>query len=166
MLVFRPRKRHHNKTFTCSASNIADRSRRQVRRSHFVSDMMLLLCTVQVNTQAVHSCVPLLTVPLLQVSLLLRVRYAPWVQLTASRSGAGEEAEEGDTLQFRCAAHANPHPSHYSWWVDGQRASGFDSDYFIITNISQSYHNSIVKCEVRNEIGKSEETETIQVRCK
>ena len=102
----------------------------------------------------------------MQVSLLLRVRYAPWVQLTASSSGAGEEAEEGDTLQFRCAAHANPRPSHYSWYVDGQRAGGFDSDYFIIANISQSYHNSIVKCEVRNEIGKSEETETIQVRCK
>ena len=27
-------------------------------------------------------------------------------------------------------------------------------------------HNKIVKCEVKNEIGKSEETETIQVRCK
>ena len=27
-IVIRPKKRHHNKTFTCSASNIADRSRR------------------------------------------------------------------------------------------------------------------------------------------
>ena len=27
-IVIRPRKKHHNKTFTCSASNIADRSRR------------------------------------------------------------------------------------------------------------------------------------------
>lgn len=73
---------------------------------------------------------------------------------------------EGDTVQFKCNAHANPHPTEYTWFVDGQRANGFESDYFIITNISQSYHNSIVKCEVRNEIGKSEETETIQVRCK
>ena len=27
-IVIRPKKKHHNKTFTCSASNIADRSRR------------------------------------------------------------------------------------------------------------------------------------------
>ena len=73
---------------------------------------------------------------------------------------------EGETVQYKCVAHANPHPTQYTWYVDGQRANGFESDYFIITNISQSYHNSIVKCEVRNEIGKSEETETIQVRCK
>ena len=48
--------------------------------------------------------------------------------------------------------------------MDGQRASGFDSNSFLIPNISQSYHLSIVKCEVTNDIGKSEETETIQVR--
>jgi hypothetical protein len=50
--------------------------------------------------------------------------------------------------------------------VDGQRANGFDSDFFLIANISQSYHLAIVKCEVSNQIGKSEETETLQVRCK
>ena len=126
VIVIRPKKRHHNKTFTCSASNIADRSRRSV-------------------------------------SLLLHVRYAPSVLLTSSsRSGS---VQEGDSLQFHCKAHANPHPTGYSWFVDGQKASGFQSDYFVITNISQAYHHSIVKCEVRNEIGKSEETETIQVRC-
>ena len=27
-IVIRPKKKHHNKTFTCSASNIADRTRR------------------------------------------------------------------------------------------------------------------------------------------
>ena len=90
----------------------------------------------------------------------------PWsssVFLCSARHGL---LTEGDTVQFKCNAHANPHPTQYTWFVDGQRANGFESDYFIITNISQSYHNSIVKCEVRNEIGKSEETETIQVRCK
>ena len=97
------------------------------------------------------------------VSILLYVRYAPSVELTSStRSGL---VQEGDSLQFHCSAHSNPRPTGYSWYVDGQKANGFESDYFVITNISQAYHNSIVKCEVRNEIGKSEETETIQVRC-
>ena len=126
IIVIRPKKRHHNKSFTCSASNIADRSRRSV-------------------------------------SLLLKVRYAPSVTLTSSsKSGL---VQEGDTIQFHCSAHSNPHATGYSWDVDGQKAHGFQSDYFVITNISQAYHNSIVKCEVRNEIGKSEETETLQVRC-
>ena len=120
-----PKKKHHNKTFTCSASNIADRSRRSV-------------------------------------SILLYVRYAPSVRLTPSQG----LLREGETVQFKCHAHANPAPLEYSWFVDGQRANGFESDFFLIANISQSYHNAIVKCEVRNEIGKSEETETIQVRCK
>lgn len=66
----------------------------------------------------------------------------------------------------RCEAEANPAPLSYSWTVDGQPASGFQSDFFTITNISLAYHNSVVKCEVRNEIGKSEDSATIRVRCK
>ena len=125
IIMFKPKKRHHNKTFTCSASNIADRSRRSV-------------------------------------SVMMMVRYAPSVSLTAS----SEFVDAGDTVEFRCSAHANPAPSDYTWFVNGVRANGFESDYFVISNISQSYHNSIVKCEVRNEIGKSEETHTLQIRCK
>ena len=30
VITFKPKKKHHNKTLTCSASNIADRSRRSV----------------------------------------------------------------------------------------------------------------------------------------
>ena len=98
------------------------------------------------------------------VSILVYVRYAPSVKLSSS-SRSGGLVQEGESLQFHCSAHSNPRPTGYSWYVDGQKANGFESDYFVITNISQAYHNSIVKCEVRNEIGKSEETETIQVRC-
>ena len=127
VVTFKPKKKHHNKTFTCSASNIADRSRRSV-------------------------------------SILMLVRYAPSVRLSSSTQHG--LLTEGDTVQYRCHAHANPSPALYTWYVDGQQANGFESDYFMISNISQSYHNSIVKCEVRNEIGKSEETETIQIRCK
>jgi len=121
---FTPKKHHHNKNFTCSASNIADRNRRSV-------------------------------------SIKLLVRYAPSVRLTTNNNHG--PVREGDTITFRCHAHANPHPTQYSWYVNGQMASGHYGDYFAIANISRAYHNSIVKCEVHNEIGKSEETETIQV---
>lgn len=33
-------------------------------------------------------------------------------------------------------------------------------------NISRKYHDAIVKCEVHNAVGKSEETETLDVSCK
>lgn len=125
VIRFVPKKHHHNKNFTCSASNIADRNRRSV-------------------------------------SIKMVVRYAPSVRLTTNNNHG--PVREGDTITFRCHAHANPRPTQYSWYVNGQMASGHYGDYFAIANISRAYHNSIVKCEVHNEIGKSEETETIQVR--
>ena len=83
------------------------------------------------------------------VSILLYVRYAPSVRLsTSQRPGL---IKEGETIQFRCRAHANPPPLEYSWYVDGQRANGFNSDYFLIRNISKSYHNASVKWEMRLE---------------
>ena len=124
---FIPRKRHHNKNFTCSASNIADRSRRRV-------------------------------------SIKLHVRYAPSVRLSTNSNHG--PIREGEVLVFRCIAHANPKPTQYLWYVDGNISSGHYSSHFKIKNISREMHNKIVKCEVKNEIGKSEETETIQVRCK
>ena len=124
---FIAKKRHHNRTFTCSASNIADRSRRSV-------------------------------------SILLHVLYAPSVRLTTSqRRGL---LTEGETVQFKCHAHANPPLLEYKWYVDGQRADGYDSDFFLISNISLAYNGAIVKCEAKNEIGKSEETDIIQMKCK
>lgn len=40
-------------------------------------------------------------------------------------------------------------------------------NYFqTIVNISRKYNDAIVKCEVFNEVGKSEETETLEVTCK
>lgn len=89
-------RRHHNRSFTCSASNIADRSRRTV-------------------------------------SVLLAVRYAPSIRLMPSR----ELAAEGETLTYSCRAHANPAPTRYSWWVDGVEAPGFNSNFFLIANISR-----------------------------
>ena len=36
----------------------------------------------------------------------------------------------------------------------------------IIHNVTRELHDAIVKCEVHNDVGKSEETETLDVTCK
>lgn len=35
----------------------------------------------------------------------------------------------------------------------------------VIHNVTRDYHDAIVKCEVYNEVGKSEETKTLDVTC-
>lgn len=35
-----------------------------------------------------------------------------------------------------------------------------------VTKLSRKHNNQIVKCEVNNDVGKSEETETLDVNCK
>lgn len=36
----------------------------------------------------------------------------------------------------------------------------------IIHNATRDLHDAIVKCEVHNDVGKSEETETLDITCK
>lgn len=36
----------------------------------------------------------------------------------------------------------------------------------VIHNVSRKYHDAIVKCEVHNAVGKSEESETLDISCK
>lgn len=36
----------------------------------------------------------------------------------------------------------------------------------VIHNISRKYHDAIVKCEVHNAVGKSEESEALDISCK
>ena len=95
---------------------------------------------------------------------MIHVQYAPSVKMsTSTKVGL---LTEGDTVKFKCKAYANPPPLEYSWYIDSQRVNGFESDLFMISNISKAYNDAIVKCEVKNDIGKSEETETIHVKCK
>lgn len=36
----------------------------------------------------------------------------------------------------------------------------------LIHNITRKFHDAIVKCEVHNAVGKSEESETLDISCK
>lgn len=54
---------------------------------------------------------------------------------------------------------------HSRWFVDGEIVPGNHGAMHTISKIGRSFHNEIVKCEVNNVIGKSEETETLDVHC-
>ena len=52
------------------------------------------------------------------------------------------------------------------WFVDNEIVPGNHGTEYRIKGISRTFHNKIVKCEVNNVIGKSEETETLDINCK
>jgi hypothetical protein len=51
------------------------------------------------------------------------------------------------------------------WFVDNEIVPGNHGTEYRIKSISRRIHNKIVKCEVNNVIGKSEETETLDIQC-
>ena len=51
------------------------------------------------------------------------------------------------------------------WFVDNEIVPGNHGTEYRIKGISRTFHNKIVKCEVNNVIGKSEETETLDISC-
>ena len=54
----------------------------------------------------------------------------------------------------------------HRWFVDNEIVPGIHGTEYRIRSISRTIHNKIVKCEVNNIIGKSEETETMDINCK
>ena len=51
------------------------------------------------------------------------------------------------------------------WFIDDELVPGNLGTELRIPKLSRDHNNKIVKCEVNNEVGKSEETETLKVNC-
>lgn len=54
----------------------------------------------------------------------------------------------------------------YRWYINEKTVIGDYTTEMIIHNATRELHDAIVKCEVHNEVGKSEETETLDITCK
>ena len=50
--------------------------------------------------------------------------------------------------------------------MDGRKIPGEHTSEYRIKDIDHSYNDKILKCEVSNRIGKTEDTETLNVHCK
>ncbi|XP_015605672.1 irregular chiasm C-roughest protein isoform X2 [Cephus cinctus] len=98
------------------------------------------------------------------VKLRVEVRYAPKVSLKI-RSGFSKNGRivEGAELRFKCRAEANPPDMEYRWYINEKKVIGDYTTEMIIHNATRELHDAIVKCEVHNDVGKSEETETLDI---
>ncbi|KAI4493872.1 hypothetical protein M0804_002048 [Polistes exclamans] len=99
--------------------------------------------------------------------LRVEVRYAPKVSLKIRGSGISEKKRiiEGTELRFKCRAEGNPPDMEYRWFINEKKVIGDYTTEMIIHNATRDLHDAIVKCEVHNDVGKSEETETLDITC-
>ncbi|XP_023314515.1 irregular chiasm C-roughest protein-like isoform X2 [Trichogramma pretiosum] len=96
--------------------------------------------------------------------LLVEVRYAPKVSLKIHPGlGVNERIREGSELRFKCRTEANPPKMEYKWFINDKQVVGDFTTEMVIHNVTRDYHDAIVKCEVTNDVGKSEETKTLDV---
>ena len=52
------------------------------------------------------------------------------------------------------------------WFIDNEIVPGNHGTSLKLKKVGRESNNKIVKCEVNNVIGKSEETETLHIHCK
>uniref|UniRef100_A0A1B6LJR2 Ig-like domain-containing protein n=2 Tax=Graphocephala atropunctata TaxID=36148 RepID=A0A1B6LJR2_9HEMI len=93
--------------------------------------------------------------------LRLEVKYAPKVRVYVV--GNGSRLVEGQDVRLVCSAAANPPDITYRWFINNQLVLGDPTTELVLKNISQSHHKSVVRCEVHNVVGKSEEAETLDI---
>ncbi|KAL0099133.1 hypothetical protein PUN28_020001, partial [Cardiocondyla obscurior] len=91
--------------------------------------------------------------------LRVEVRYAPKVSLSKI-----DHIVEGSELRFKCCAEANPPDVEYRWFINKKKVIGDYTTEMIIHNATRELHDATVKCEVSNEVGKSEESQTLDIR--
>ncbi|XP_017018141.1 irregular chiasm C-roughest protein [Drosophila kikkawai] len=96
--------------------------------------------------------------------LLLEVKYAPKVTVSVVGGAlAGGKIPEGAEVILSCQADANPHELSYRWFINDELMTGDFTTKMIIHNVTRQYHEANVKCEVLNAVGKSEESETLDI---
>lgn len=55
--------------------------------------------------------------------------------------------------------------SFLRWFINEKKVIGDYTTEMIIHNATRDLHDAIVKCEVHNDVGKSEDTETLDITC-
>ncbi|KAH8238537.1 hypothetical protein KR032_008933 [Drosophila birchii] len=144
VLRLTPKKEHHNTNFTCQAQNTADRTYRSAR-------------------------------------IRVEVKYAPKVKVNVmgtlpgaantaglgggnpSSLGASSRIVEHSQVRLECRADANPSDVRYRWFINDEPIIGGQKTEMVIRNVTRKFHDAIVKCEVQNSVGKSEDSETLDI---
>ncbi|KAH8291690.1 hypothetical protein KR018_005604, partial [Drosophila ironensis] len=155
VLRLTPKKEHHNTNFTCQAQNTADRTYRSAK----IRVEVKYAPKVKVNV-----------IGLLPGS----------VSVSGSGSGSGSVAVSGSVsatiptipssrivehsqVRLECRADANPGDVRYRWFINDEPINGGQKTEMVIRNVTRKFHDAIVKCEVQNSVGKSEDSETLDI---
>ncbi|XP_065202863.1 irregular chiasm C-roughest protein-like isoform X2 [Planococcus citri] len=93
--------------------------------------------------------------------ILLLVKYAP--KVTVNIVPDNHMLIEGTDAKLICEADANPPDVTYRWYMNQRPVFPENPVEFVLTNISRKHHDMIVKCEARNLVGKSEDSQTLDV---
>lgn len=80
--------------------------------------------------------------------------------------GGASRLMEGMDVRLKCSADANPPDVTYRWYINDRLVDTDATTELHLVNVTRTQHDSIVKCEVQNAVGKSEETETLDISCK
>ncbi|XP_032524500.2 irregular chiasm C-roughest protein-like [Danaus plexippus] len=91
-------------------------------------------------------------------SIQIEVKYAPKVKIVIN---SDKRIPEGHDAVISCKAEANPNNLTYRW-IMNESIVGNASE-LKINNITRAYNGAVLKCIVFNEVGKSEETEVLQI---
>ncbi|XP_038111190.1 irregular chiasm C-roughest protein [Culex quinquefasciatus] len=98
------------------------------------------------------------------VKLKLEVKYAPKVSVSVIGGAlAGGRIPEGAEVRLSCHADSNPNDVSYKWYINDELVVGDYTTEMIIHNVSKKFHDAVVKCEVHNAVGKSEESEILDI---
>lgn len=92
----------------------------------------------------------------------MEVKYAPKVTITLEQ----DRIAEFEAVKLSCHADANPPNVVYKWYINDEIAYGDYSTQLTIASVSRKLNLAVVKCEVTNAVGKSEDTQTLNVHCK
>nr|XP_022920904.1 irregular chiasm C-roughest protein-like [Onthophagus taurus] len=94
----------------------------------------------------------------------LEVKYAPKVTVSIiSGTAPNGRIPEGAEVHLGCHADANPSVVTYRWFLNNELLVGDYTTELILHNVTRKHHDAIVKCEVQNDVGKSEESETLDI---
>ena len=81
-------------------------------------------------------------------------------------SNRGEQLLEGDSVKYRCEADANPADEMtFKWFLGGVEVKGQIEPELLLDAVDRRHHNNLVRCEVTNPIGRTEETAILDISC-
>ncbi|XP_050438792.1 irregular chiasm C-roughest protein-like isoform X2 [Adelges cooleyi] len=97
----------------------------------------------------------------LRTKIHMHIKFAPKAIVTIGSPVS--DILEGSDVQFLCTAKANPPEITYRWYVNEQFVSGETTPELWMLNVTRKYHNSVVRCDTSNVIGRADATKVLNI---